>query len=504
MVRIASLLVVMSACAPAPGPLAPERAPDLLLVRCVAAQPLPRTAVDTPGGLVGALDGAAVARLPDAPGLAQPATPRRVANVTARLPTVSGSIDVSLVNRIVKARSPQLRACYEKELALAPAMTGGVTVMFAVGLDGKVTITRAISVGVTATVSACVVRVMQMLQFPAGHTVTVSYPLSFSTSNVASDIADADRSAPAPRPVTPWTPFALEDDPTPRSAPGVARATAGAVRLGLATVASCLTEPAPIGSLRALFAVRGDGAITGVRAGGLGNAEVEACIARRLSELRVATPARDATEIACDFARGEARPWRVTPTAGYAVIEVTNQSARHGDATVMPRALDPTPLPADQTFLVLANPDTTGAMLELAFTWAEQGDATVVALRDGGKAPVFLGVAPTEHQIGGVELASAWPALRVGGGMLIACVERTRQRARLGDPEAVDAVVRWVAARCRTVRCAGSLNVAIDADTTARELIPITGATRRAGFDRVLFGSYPACAGAKPDKADPE
>jgi hypothetical protein len=491
-VRIASLLAVTLACGPAPGPVPPPSAPQLQLVRCVAAQPLPRTAVDTPD----AIDVDAFARLSEPVGARRDAAPPRIANVTARPPTLSGALDASFVNRVVKARFPQLRACYEKELAATPGMAGSVTLALAVGADGKVAVARVIAVGVTATVSACVVRVMQALPFPAGKPGTAVYPLYFTTTSATIDSAQAER--PGPRPVMPWTPFALEDDPPARSASGVARATAGAVRLGLATVASCFPATAPLGSLRAMFAVHGDGSITGVRAGGLGDAEIEACVARRLPELRVATPAHDTVEVACDLARGEARPWRVTPTAGYAVIEATSRAVRHGEATVTPRALDPAPLPADQTFLVIASPDATGVMLELAFAWAEQGDATVVAVRDGGGAPVFLGMAPTEHQVGGVEMAAVWPALRVGGGTLTACVERTIGRAPLGDPEAVDAVVRRIAARCRAVRCGGSLGVAIDPDATARELAQITGATRRAGFDRVLFGSYPGCAAGKP------
>jgi hypothetical protein len=499
-VRIASLLVVMSACGPAPGPLAPQGPPSLLLVRCVAAQPLPHTGVD---GL-GALDADAFARPLGVTGLVQRTAPPGMASVMGRPPMVSGTLDAGVVNRIVKARFPQLRACYAKELPLVPGMVGSVTVSFTVGPDGKVTVTRATSVGITAGVSACVVRVIQMLQFPTGQAVSVTYPFSFTTGSATADGVHGDASPPGPRPVMPWTPFALDDGPPPPSAPRVARATAGAVRLGLPAIASCFAAPALVGSLRAMLAVRGDGAIAGVRAGGLGDAGTEACVAARLGELRVATPVHDTVEIACDFSRGEARPWRVTPAAGYAVIEATGRAVRHGEATVTPSALDPAPLPAEQTFLVVAGPDTTGAMLELAFAWAEQGDATVVALRDGGTAPVYLGVAVTAHQVGGVEVAGAWPTLRVGGGTLTACVERSTREAPLGKPEAVDAVVRRVAARCRAVHCGSSLGVTIDPDATARELSQITGATRRAGFERVLFGSYPSCTAARHGHAAPE
>jgi len=497
--RIAWLLVVMSACGPAPEPIAPQVAPTLQLVRCVAAQPLPRTMVEGPGEVLGILGAAG---LSGTSVLGQSAVPIGRPSVTVRPPLISGSLDAAVIDRIVKARLPQLRACYEKELPLAPRMVGTVGVGFTVGPDGKVRITRATSFGVTASVSACVVRVFQMLQFPTGQMVTATYPLSFTTSAPV-EAAHGDASS-GPRPVSPWTPFALDDDPPRASAPRVASATAGAVRLGLAAIASCFAGPAPVGSLRALLAVHGDGSVTGARAGGLGDAQVEACIAGRLAELRVATPAHDTVEIACDLSRGEARPWRVTPAAGYAVIDATSRAVRHGEAAVIASALDPKPLPAGQTFLVVAQPDTPGAMLELAFAWAEQGDATLVALRDGGNPPVFLGVAATAHQVGGVEVADAWPSLRVDSSTLTACLERSTRQAALGDADAVEAVVRRVAARCRTVRCGSSLQIAIAPDATARGLILITGAARRAGFDRVIFGRNSGCARSSHDRADPE
>jgi hypothetical protein len=40
--------------------------------------------------------------------------------------------------------------------------------------------------------------------------------------------------------------------------------------------------------------------------------------------------------------------------------------------------------------------------------------------------------------------------------------------------------------------------VAIDGDATARQLVEITGAVRRAGFARVLLGSYTGCPAAAP------
>src|SRR5262249_46376631 len=142
---------------------------------------------------------------------------------------------------------------------------------------------------------------------------------------------------------TPWTPYAVFDEPPPRTAPRVARATEGAIRRGLPAIAACFSGPAPVGSLRAMLAVHA-GAVEFARAGGLGDA-AGAGVARQLVGLGVAARTDDAVEIACDFARGEARPWRIAPAAGYAVLEADRRAVRHGDSVVTPGMIAPRPLP---------------------------------------------------------------------------------------------------------------------------------------------------------------
>jgi hypothetical protein len=343
------------------------------------------------------------------------------------------------------------------------------------------------------------VQVVQALQFPTGQPISVSYPFQFATGGGDPELPYAPPTLGL-HPGAPWTPFALGDEPASRSAPAIARATEGAIRRSLSTIAGCFAGPAPRGSLRAMLAVRADGTIDSARTGGLGDV-VEACVARRLAELRVLTPGREPAEVACDFARGDARPWRVAPVAGYTVLEASRRGVRHGDQLVIPGAGAPRPLPADQTFLVVASPDTPGAMIELALEWAEQGDATLIALRDGPQAPLVVGVARTAHQIGGTEPAATWPALRVSRGAVTACVDRASQLAPLGDSVAVDTLVRRVAARCRGQHCSASLGVTFDADATALQLIDVAGAARRAGFERVLLGSYAGCVAARPSRS---
>jgi hypothetical protein len=498
-VRIASLVaaVVLSACGTAAPARAPEVAPGLRLVGCAPAAPLPRTATDLGGPILpggddeyGALGYAASVHHD------QPPPPTSGASVIAGAPMVSGPLERPVIERMVRVHLPQLRACYERELVGDPGMTGAVTVTFMAGPDGKVTLTNVLGSGVTPAVSACVVRVLQTLSFPAGQMITVTYPFQFTIGGA--DVAPAQALAPVAglRPGGPWTPFALGDEPPPRTAPLLARATEGAIRRDIASVAGCFSGAAPLGSLRAMLAVRSDGAIDSARAGGLGDA-AEACVARRLTELRVANPVHDAAEIACDFARGEARPWRVAPAAGYTVLEASPRGVRHDDELVTPGVVAPRPLPPDQTFLVVATPETPGAMLELALEWTEQGDATLIALRDGARVPLVVGAARTAHQIGGSEQVTAWPALRVGRTTVTACVDRAAMRVPLGDPVAVDDLLQRMAVRCRGVHCSASLGVSIDAEATVAQLFDVAGAARRAGFQRVLLGSYATCQPAK-------
>jgi hypothetical protein len=55
------------------------------------------------------------------------------------------------------------------------------------------------------------------------------------------------------------------------------------------------------------------GELGDVRTGGLGDARGEGCVTRALGGLRVVTPVEEHVEIACDLARGDAQPWRVSP-----------------------------------------------------------------------------------------------------------------------------------------------------------------------------------------------
>lgn len=262
------------------------------------------------------------------------------------------------------------------------------------------------------------------------------------------------------------------------------RATGATVRARLPAIERCFQGPAPAGSLRVMLEVAAGGEVQAVRAGGLGDAVGEACVARALTGTEVVMPTETEAEVACDLARGDARSWRIALDAGYEVIELERDRLRHEAATLVPGATDPGPLPRG-TYVVVARPDSPGAMLQLALLWAREATAVLLAIGDGATAPLYLGIGEPAVSDADAELR---PRLRVDREQVTGCVGRTTREAALRDGAAVDTLVRRLATRCREISCTPILLVGIDSDAVAGDLLEIAGAARRAGFDRVLFG----------------
>ena len=308
--------------------------------------------------------------------------------------------------------------------------------------------------------------------------------------------SDGPRTGPAPVPSSrPWTPFAIETAPPIATATTVAHATEAAIRARLATLDACFTAPSPVGSIRAMLEIDAAGALTAARVGGLGDRGGEACLARALDGLTVVMPTTEPVEVACDLARGEARPWRVATDAGYDLIEVTPTQVRHGTTTLELTASEPAPLPSGPTYLVVADPAATGALLEVAASWAFEGDTTLVALRAPSGSPLLIGAARTTYSSGETfeDVAAIRATLTVSAKLVSACVHTSVHVASLADPKAVGDLVMAAATRCRRVRCASTLRVAFDGDALARDVAEVMAAARRAGFDRVLLGGPPGC-----------
>jgi hypothetical protein len=91
----------------------------------------------------------------------------------------AGDLDKAIIRRYIKQHLPQIKACYEKELASKPKLSGTVSTQFIIGGDGKVS---AVSGSGLPPVDACVAAVIVKVVFPApkgGGNVQVNYPFVF-------------------------------------------------------------------------------------------------------------------------------------------------------------------------------------------------------------------------------------------------------------------------------------------------------------------------------------
>jgi hypothetical protein len=269
----------------------------------------------------------------------------------------------------------------------------------------------------------------------------------------------------------------------------------------LAAIDKCFATPGPTGSLRILLELDVEGGLSSVRAGGLGDKDSEWCTAKALAGMRVMTPSQEAVEIACDLSRGDASPWRVSTSGGYQVIDAEPRSLRHGNATVVPGVTEPEPLMADN-YVVVARPDTLGGMLHLALLWARDATSVMLAVGDGKAPPVFLGMGNHATSEDDDDTEALRPVIRVGRQAATGCVGRTTHKANPTSTSELGALMQKLLERCKALRCAPTMLVAIDSDAMARDLLEVAGAARRAGFDRLLFGSNEL--GCTPEKTKPK
>jgi len=99
-----------------------------------------------------------------------------------------GSLDKNLIQRPIKARSAEIRACYEHVLVARPALAGTVRAKFAIVASGKVTSVE-IS-GFDRELDECICNEMLQLQYPQFGsarfgTITVMYPFTFRRESAA-------------------------------------------------------------------------------------------------------------------------------------------------------------------------------------------------------------------------------------------------------------------------------------------------------------------------------
>lgn len=109
-----------------------------------------------------------------------PEPSRGIPQITVAPPSV-GDIDRDLVKRVVRRRSPALRACYEAALAKDPTEQGRISVKFTIAGDGAVTDAKATDTSLKSTVLiACVLQEFRAMVFPSfSGTVHINYPIVF-------------------------------------------------------------------------------------------------------------------------------------------------------------------------------------------------------------------------------------------------------------------------------------------------------------------------------------
>ncbi len=107
--------------------------------------------------------------------------PKRGTEIAPPPPVVRvvGSLDKSIIRRVIRTHLNEVRFCYEKELMKAAALSGRITTRFTIGATGAV-----VSSGIEAStlgnpaVEACVAAAVRRWDFPRpeGGVVVVSYP----------------------------------------------------------------------------------------------------------------------------------------------------------------------------------------------------------------------------------------------------------------------------------------------------------------------------------------
>ena len=472
------LIVFLAACSGGLDIDAPRTPPTLRLVECTPAQPL---VVEVDGRVT------THGRL-DREGSPRRGKPTRAASVSMGMPSTSGMFDAMAIRRAVTARMTDLGRCYERELATNPTATRhSVAWKFSVTQDGRV-LYAGPAVRVLQPLTAnCISTVFRTMTFPrrsTGGSVSVTLPLVFDSIPIAKKpiavpgAGDDDLA---------WTPFAAGAF-APERATMVARAAERALADRAGKLEACFQTPVT-GSLRAVLGLEGDGDVAVARAGGLGDAAAEACVAKELRGAKVLNPLGEPAEIACDFARGDAEAWRVSAGAGYAVIDVSRKDARFGKNTIVVGDAEPDPLPGDATYLLVLDRDAPGSILTSALAWTSEGAATLVALRDGKRAPLYLGIG----RYGVDDELTSRPILILRRGTVQACLGTQSRSAPIAE---VGPLALRLAKRCKARRC-GSLLVGIEDLARAGGLVEISGAARRAGFERVLIGAQVECEDAE-------
>jgi hypothetical protein len=102
---------------------------------------------------------------------------------------VIGSLDKSLIDKVIKQNQAKFLYCYQRELVKDPGLQGKVTLNFTISKDGSVAKSKTHTSGTTlnnGTVQSCMNAQMKALRFPElkgppTAIVMVKYPFNFGS-----------------------------------------------------------------------------------------------------------------------------------------------------------------------------------------------------------------------------------------------------------------------------------------------------------------------------------
>lgn len=106
-------------------------------------------------------------------------------NIKQGNPTIAGSLDKSIIARIIRKHYSQIRYCYQKELNKNPKLYGKITVKFTISATGRVASSVVqVSTMKNYAVESCVAKTIKRIIFPrpkGGGIVVVTYPFIFKS-----------------------------------------------------------------------------------------------------------------------------------------------------------------------------------------------------------------------------------------------------------------------------------------------------------------------------------
>jgi hypothetical protein len=397
---------------------------------------------------------------PPPPSLPTPGMEKSLPTVTLGTLTAKGPIPQAKLAATFALHHHRLQYCYEQRLVKQPSLAETIQLTITVESTGHV-FEAMTDKGHDEQLALCLKHIISEAMFPeapGGKTdrTRVTQAMTFAWHPPAVTPHGAPKA---------WTPFAASPPAPAQVADGAAAMFPPA--LSLSKLDACLGTNK--GSFRSVVTIGTDGAVTAARTGGLADQAAEDCVSKALVGTK-SQPVPQAAEVACDFQRGDATPWRISTGAGYTVLEPG--ATRTGE-----------PTDGEKTFLILLDRTTPSGDIEKLLAMAQAGAASIVALRADSGAPVYVGAGPVPATIADptmpIVLDTNAP-ITMCGGLL--------DEKLTGGLSQADAMIERAAQRCTFRPCPSTFVVSTSGPQTALDLGAVAGAARGLDFQRIVLG----------------